>query len=54
MENYKGVIERYKKFLPVSEKTPIVTLLEGDTPLIRFNKIEKLIGENCEVYGKYL
>lgn len=53
MENYKGVIERYKKFLPVSDKTPIVTLLEGATPLIRFNKIEKLIGENCEVYGKY-
>jgi threonine synthase len=53
MENYRGVIERYRKFLPVSEKTPVVTLLEGNTPLIRFYKIEKLIGENCEVYGKY-
>ncbi len=53
MSVYKGVIERYRKYLPVTEKTPIITLLEGNTPLIRFYKIEKLIGKNCEVYGKY-
>ncbi len=53
MSVYKGVIERYRKYLPVSEKTPVVTLLEGNTPLIRFYRIEKLIGKNCEVYGKY-
>lgn len=29
-----GVIERYRAFLPVSEKTPVVTLQEGNTPLI--------------------
>jgi len=31
---YRGVIERYREFLPVSEKTPVITLLEGNTPLI--------------------
>jgi threonine synthase len=50
---YKGLIEQYRKYLPVSKKTPVVTLLEGNTPLIRFHKIEKLIGDNAEVYGKY-
>jgi threonine synthase len=37
-----GVIERYRAFLPVSENTPIVTLYEGSTPLIRAKNLEKL------------
>lgn len=53
MAKYQGIIERYRKYLPVSKKTPVVTLLEGNTPLIRVNKIEKAIGENAEVYVKY-
>ena len=32
---WSGIIEKYKEFLPVSERTPVVTLNEGDTPLIR-------------------
>ncbi|MBI2495187.1 MAG: threonine synthase, partial [Candidatus Omnitrophica bacterium] len=31
---WRGVIETYRPYLPVSSKTPIVTLLEGNTPLI--------------------
>ena len=50
---YRGVIERYRKYLPVSKKTPVVSLLEGDTPLIRFHKIEKMLGSRVELYGKY-
>jgi threonine synthase len=53
MAKYKGIIERYRAYLPVTKKTPVVTLLEGNTPLIRVNKIEKMIGENAEVYVKY-
>lgn len=30
-----GIIERYREYLPVTDKTPIVTLGEGNTPLIR-------------------
>ncbi len=31
---WRGVIEAYRRFLPVSEATPVVTLLEGATPLV--------------------
>src|SRR5512133_3198408 len=53
MSKYEGIIERYRKYMPVSKKTPVVTLLEGNTPLIRVKKIEKAVGENAEVYVKY-
>jgi threonine synthase len=36
-----GVIERYREFMPVSDKTPVITLLEGDTPLIPARSLEK-------------
>jgi threonine synthase len=49
----KGVIERYKKFLPVSNKTPIVSLMEGGTPLLRASHISALMGDTFEVYLKY-
>jgi threonine synthase len=31
---WRGVIEEYRSFLPVSAETPVVTLLEGGTPLL--------------------
>lgn len=39
---YKGIINKYRQFLPVSPDTPLVTLHEGNTPLIRAYNIEKL------------
>lgn len=50
---YKGVVERYKKYLAVTDKTPIVTLNEGNTPLIFSPVLSKIIGNDCEVYLKY-
>ncbi|MDI6758261.1 MAG: threonine synthase [Candidatus Omnitrophota bacterium] len=50
---YNGVIERYKKYLPVTKKTPIITLQEGNTPLIYADYLSKLMGENFEIYLKY-
>ena len=35
MRPWRGIIEEYRKFLPVTEKTPVVTLGEGNTPLIQ-------------------
>ena len=32
---WRGVIEEYRDRLPVSEVTPVVTLGEGGTPLVR-------------------
>ncbi len=51
--HYRGVIEKYRKYLPVTNKTPVITLLEGNTPLIYAQHLSKLIGKNFEVYLKY-
>lgn len=50
---YKGVIERYKKYLPITDKTPIITLNEGDTPLIKARYLSYLVKGGIEVYLKY-
>jgi threonine synthase len=50
---YEGVIARYKRYLPVSKKTPIVTLLEGNTPLLYSKKVSQHLGNNFRVYFKY-
>lgn len=49
----KGLIETYGKFLPVTKKTPVVSLNEGNTPLIYACHISSLVGDNIEVYLKY-
>ena len=49
---WKGLIEEYRKFLPVSDKTPVVTLKEGNTPLIYACHISSVIGKDVEVYLK--
>ncbi|HEY6111706.1 MAG TPA: threonine synthase [Chthoniobacterales bacterium] len=49
----RGVIERYREFLPVSESTPIVSLGEGDTPLIYSPRLSERAGRNCQVLIKY-
>ncbi|MFT9849887.1 threonine synthase [Aneurinibacillus sp. REN35] len=46
-----GIIERYAKQLPVTEKTPRLTLHEGDTPLIFAPKLSEEL--DLEIYFKY-
>jgi len=48
---WQGVIHKYKQFLPVTDETPIVTLNEGNTPLIFSFYLSELTGLN--VYLKY-
>jgi len=48
---WKGVIEEYKEYLPVTDKTPFVTFYEGNTPLIKTNKLSEIT--KCDVYLKY-
>src|SRR3990167_7645070 len=50
---WHGLIHQYREFLPVSETTPIVTLNEGNTPLIRADRLGRHLGLPCEVYLKY-
>lgn len=50
---YTGLIVKYKKYLPVSEKTPVITLHEGNTPLIPARNLSKKIGFPGTIYFKY-
>ncbi|MBI2094278.1 MAG: threonine synthase [Candidatus Omnitrophica bacterium] len=50
---WRGVIEAYRSYLPVSAKTPVVTLLEGNTPLIPSRTLSERIGAPAEVFLKY-
>ncbi|MDR2860455.1 MAG: threonine synthase [Elusimicrobiota bacterium] len=53
MSDKKGLIEKYRKILPVSEKTPIISLLEGDTPLIPSLNLPSKLGFDGEIYFKF-
>ena len=51
--SWPGVIEAYRAHLPVSPKTPIVTLLEGNTPLIHSHALSRRAGPGVHVHLKY-
>jgi threonine synthase len=48
---WRGIIEEYRDRLPVSDGTPVVTLGEGGTPLVRSDPLSRETG--CEVWLKY-
>ncbi|MEW6647948.1 MAG: threonine synthase, partial [Pseudomonadota bacterium] len=50
---YTGLIDRYRDRLPVHDDTRIISLGEGNTPLIRLHNIPRLIGKNVDIYVKY-
>jgi threonine synthase len=49
---WRGVIEEYRARLPVTETTPVVTLREGGTPLIRADRLMRRI-PGATIYLKY-
>jgi threonine synthase len=49
--NDKGVISRYREFLPVGGGTPVVSLNEGSTPLIHSPRLSAKAG--AEVFLKF-
>ncbi|MDQ1373131.1 MAG: threonine synthase [Actinomycetota bacterium] len=48
---WRGLVEEYRDHLPVSAATPVVTLLEGNTPLIPAPRLSERAG--AEVFLKY-
>jgi len=48
----RGVIARYRDFLPITDKTPVISLGEGDTPLIFCPELSKRVGRGCRVFVK--
>jgi threonine synthase len=53
MNYWRGVIHKYREFLPVSESTPVITLCEGNTPLIHAENLAKVIGFKGDIFLKY-
>ncbi|RJL24490.1 threonine synthase [Bailinhaonella thermotolerans] len=47
---WRGVIEEYRDRLPVTARTPVVTLLEGGTPLLPAPRVSAMTG--CDVWLK--
>ncbi len=53
MKRWRGIIEEYRKFLPVTENTPVISLEEGNTPLIRAARLAKTIAPGVDLYLKF-
>lgn len=47
------LIEKYREFLPVTAETPIISIGEGYTPLVRCHNLERALDAPCEVHAKY-
>src|SRR5580658_4561918 len=52
-QRWRGVIEAYRKWLPVSDATPVVSLNEGNTPLVRADNFSAAIGADIQLWLKY-
>ena len=50
---YTGLIEKYRDHLPINDDTRLISLGEGNTPLIRLNNIPKILGVNVDIYVKF-
>lgn len=50
---WRGVIHAYRAHLPVSDATPVVSLNEGNTPLVRADHFVRSIGGDFELWLKY-
>jgi threonine synthase len=53
MKAWPGIVQHYRSRLPVAASTPVVTLLEGNTPLIPAPKLAQSIGGEITLFLKY-
>jgi len=53
LTRWPGLIEHYRRFLPVRDDTPVVTLNEGNTPLIESPELARRLGGDIKLYLKY-
>jgi threonine synthase len=52
-KRYTGLIEKYRARMPVTDSTRLISLGEGNTPLIRLENIPGSIGKKVDLYIKY-
>ncbi|MEW6352905.1 MAG: threonine synthase [Pseudomonadota bacterium] len=49
---YTGLIDKYRDRLPVHDDTRVISLGEGNTPLVRLHTIPRLLGKDVDIYVK--
>jgi threonine synthase len=52
-QRWRGVIDAYRQWLPVTDSTPVISLNEGNTPLVRADNFVRSIGGDFELWLKY-
>jgi threonine synthase len=50
---YTGLIDKYKDRLPVHDDTRVISLGEGNTPLVRLSNIPRELGKDVDIYVNY-
>ena len=50
---YRGLLDRYRHRLPVTDATPIVSLNEGNTPLMHLQNIPRDVGVDADIWVKF-
>jgi threonine synthase len=50
---YFGIIDRYRDFLPLYDDTRIISLAEGNTPLIPLHNIPRSLKKDFRIYVKF-
>ena len=50
---YRGLIHKYRDRLPVDDDTPIISLNEGNTPVIELNRLVRETGKDVRVFVKF-
>lgn len=50
---YTGLIDKYRDRLPVHDDTRVISLGEGNTPLIRLHNIPSALGKDVDIYVKF-
>ena len=53
MKTWRGVIEEFRSHLPVTDQMPVVTLKEGNTPLLFARNISEKLGNGLKIHLKY-
>jgi threonine synthase len=50
---WEGIVNQFREFLPVTDKTPVLTLKEGNTPFIRAARLVQDALKGLDVYFKF-
>ena len=50
---WRGLIAHYRQYLPITDATPVITLHEGNTPLVPAPRLAEAIAPDIELYLKF-